>query len=614
MRKIAFWPILITLMLLMLSLTAGLALAEIAPFHSGDALFSLQQSAEQLLVDLNPDPGARVETLMDLFERRINDLDLTHGSPEALAQFDQALNQMLQALVNAPEHHAADLRSRAMNVLAKAHDSLDKLASEGMIEPEVLTLRREVVRAALLDLADLNRPLSDLLNGDQNVLATSLNAVMAQADVNASVAGALSVGAHTVAFQPGSVGAMHTFFPLTGKHAKIECAVCHVSDQYAGLPTTCIACHSVKTPTNHFPGECSLCHSTDAWKPARFDHTLAGTSDCQNCHIGDKPAKHWDGQCSQCHSTNAWKPANFNHAAAKATDCLSCHSDNKPANHWSGQCSQCHTTNAWKPANFNHAAAKATDCLSCHTNKKPANHFAGQCSLCHSTTTWKGATFKHAAVGTVDCQSCHTNKKPANHFAGQCSLCHSTTTWKGANFNHAAAKATDCQNCHAGTKPANHYAGQCSLCHSTTAWKGAIFNHAAAKATDCQSCHANKKPANHSAGQCSLCHSTSSWKGATFNHAAAKATDCQSCHAGKRPANHFTGQCSSCHTTTAWKPATFKHSFNMNHGGANGRCASCHTNGGTGAANCFLCHNKTKLDKEHANKPNYATRCLECHK
>jgi len=61
-RKIAFWPILFVLMALMLALTAGLALAQLAPFHPGDGLFPLQHDAELLLVNLTANPGDRAMT------------------------------------------------------------------------------------------------------------------------------------------------------------------------------------------------------------------------------------------------------------------------------------------------------------------------------------------------------------------------------------------------------------------------------------------------------------------------------------------------------------------------------------------------------------------------
>ena len=466
MRKIVFWIILPILMALMLSLTAGLALAELAPFHPGNSLFSLQYKAEQVLVTLTPNSTTQAETLLDMLVRRTIDLGSSSDRMEALTQFDLAFDQAMQALVNAPDAGSADLRTRSMAVLARVHDQLSLLAASGQAGSKSYQARLDRVESVLINLADLGQPLSALLTNSkgQPIIGLSAQSSSKSAADATRDPKAQPVDPHMVTFQNGSQGAEHDFFPLTGKHAQIACTDCHTNGQYAGLPTTCTACHSEVEPANHFPGECDLCHTTDAWKPAKFDHTLALAADCTTCHQPDKPANHWEGQCSLCHSTSAWKPSTFNHVTMKATDCLACHTQNRPANHWQGQCSQCHSTNAWKPATFNHAAAKATDCLSCHTKNRPANHWQGQCSQCHSTNAWKPATFNHAAAGATDCVSCHTKNRPANHWQGQCSMCHNTSNWNGT-FNHAAMNATDCQSCH--TRTARPITGRASV-HNVT--------------------------------------------------------------------------------------------------------------------------------------------------
>ena len=370
MRKIAFWLILSLLMIFMLSLTAGLAMAELDPFHPGDALFPLQTNAEQILVSLTPDPTARAETLLDLLDRRTGDLERTSVSPLAQAEFDRTFAEVRQALAGAPEKNSADLRTRALAVFTRTRETLLRLAGAHSDQAGMLVDRRMVVELDIQILTDLAHPLSDLgaqPAGTQSAgsqVGAPANAALDLAAIDAS-----TVDPRVVTFQSGSGGAKHDFFPLTGKHATIECTACHTNGQFAGTPTTCTACHVDKVPANHFPGECSLCHTSDAWKPARFDHPTALAADCTTCHQVDKPANHFAGQCSLCHSTDAWKPANFDHAIAKASDCLSCHLPNKPANHFDGQCSLCHTTVAWKPATFNHAALKATDCQSCHSGQ-----------------------------------------------------------------------------------------------------------------------------------------------------------------------------------------------------------------------------------------------------
>jgi hypothetical protein len=59
-----------------------------------------------------------------------------------------------------------------------------------------------------------------------------------------------------VEFPAGSVGAMHAFFPLTGKHAGLDCSACHGNDVFAGTPKDCASCHKNVIPANHFSGAC----------------------------------------------------------------------------------------------------------------------------------------------------------------------------------------------------------------------------------------------------------------------------------------------------------------------------------------------------------------------
>ena len=64
-----------------------------------------------------------------------------------------------------------------------------------------------------------------------------------------------------------------TKFALTGAHATVECAQCHVGSKFAGTPTNCVGCHlpdfQKTTNPNHvaagFPQDCTMCHVTTQW-------------------------------------------------------------------------------------------------------------------------------------------------------------------------------------------------------------------------------------------------------------------------------------------------------------------------------------------------------------
>jgi hypothetical protein len=565
--------ILLTLILLLLGLigvSTAAALALVAPFHPGQALFSVQEWAEHRYEGVIADPEGRAQFGLTLLERRIDDLE---GSIGALAEWDalKAISSEIEHVLNLFQGVPADGETDLRAVFLGDLERLTGLLNQTTYLPEAAPLILANFHQQLLDLqemaADADHPLAELRNGWE-VVEMTLPAESVEPGPRLVAAG---VDPRMILFPPGSPGARHLFFPLDGAHSSLSCQSCHAEGVYRGTPELCSDCHLKNRPEGHFEGQCSSCHSTSAWLPASFDHSAAAAVDCQSCHLRDRPVRHYPGECSACHSTNAWKPAAFNHPAAAAVDCQSCHLDRKPANHFAGQCSACHSTDAWKPASFNHQAAGATDCINCHSNRKPANHWSGQCSACHSTTAWKPASFNHQVAAATDCQACHLNRRPANHWSGQCSACHSTNAWKPATFSHQAAGATDCIACHSNRKPANHWSGQCSACHSTMAWKPASFNHQAAGATDCQACHS-------------------------------------------RPANHFPGQCSECHSTSSWKGASFNHSFPINHGNADGVCSKCHPSG-TSSWTCFTCHDQAKMTKKHEEKgiPDYIDRCMECH-
>ncbi len=519
-------------MVLMLGISADLALAEAAPFQPAQPLYNIQLWAEQSLIKLNPDPSSRADFALDLFQRRVGDLKSASGTAAeipALTQLNLSLDETARELAPITQQNAAPRRQRMIELLNDLQFTLVGLIDAPQHAAASLSQVQLKSTSFLITLSDPTQPLSALLsqlNPTQPVAAT-------RPDPTATTSPPVLVNPHIVTFQAGSGGAEHAFWPLTGQHLAIDCQACHTQGIYNGTPNQCADCHARDLPAaNHpFPTTCDLCHNTQAWKQVTFSHSVMDTTDCKACHAAVEPANHFPGQCSACHSTDAWKPASFNHAVANAVDCLSCHIPDRPANHWQAQCSACHSTNGWLPAHFNHAAAGATDCQSCHQKDAPANHWQAQCSACHSTNGWLPAHFNHAAVGATNCQSCHQKDAPANHWQAQCSACHSTNGWLPAHFNHAAVGATDCQSCH--TPPANHFPGQCSQCHNTSSFAGATFNHSF--------------PLNHGGanGDCSKCHPSGTGPGYT----------CFTCHnQAEMDQKHaavvgYSAECAKCHPT-----------------------------------------------------------------
>ena len=291
---------------------------------------------------------------------------------------------------------------------------------------------------------------------------------------------------------------LYAHYPLTGAHASVTCAQCHVNNNYNSTPTACYSCHQADftktTNPNHvssgFPTDCSLCHTTANWTSSTFDHSktsfpLTGAhvsvgcaqchtnnnfttlpKDCYGCHQADftktTNPNHVTGNfpttCATCHSTSSWTGASFDHS--KTSFPLT-------GAHASVPCAQCHTNNNY--------TTLPTACYGCHqkdfTGTTNPNHvssgFPTDCTLCHSTSNWTSSTFNHASVfpltglhATIACATCHTN-------------------------NNYTTLATDCYSCHKadynGTNNPSHVAAgfptTCATCHSTTDWTGATFNH-----------------------------------------------------------------------------------------------------------------------------------------
>ena len=353
-------------------------------------------------------------------------------------------------------------------------------------------------------------------------------------------------------------------FALTGMHATLDCASCHVGGRFQGTPADCVGCHardysSAKNP-NHvqlsFPHSCAMCHNTTDWTQATFDHAavtgyaLTGAHSkltCTQCHVNGNYSN-TSAACSSCHMKDFNGTTNPSHVAAGfPTDC-----------------SVCHTTASWAGAQFNHAntgfpltgAHTSLSCSTCHVNNNYSglspncvschlkdyngttnpNHavagFPQTCQVCHSTTSWAGAQFDHNTTGfpltgahtTVACTSCHVN----NQYAGtptDCYSCHKTVYQSTTNPNHIAAG----------------FPTTCTLCHNTTAWTGATFNHTwfpiysgthQGKWTTCGDCHTNSS--NYAVFSCLTCHAhdkaTADGQHREVRNYVYNSANCYSCH------------------------------------------------------------------------------------
>jgi len=435
-----------------------------------------------------------------------------------------------------------------------------------------------------------------------------------------------------------------TGFPLTGGHAvpPRQCVDCHVNNNYNLASTTCITCHlkdfQGTTNPNHvaanFPSNCAQCHTTVAWSPATFDHSMVNFV-LTGAHT--VPPR----QCTDCHN------AKFGNYNITSTACITCHlsdfqgttNPNHVAGGFAQTCELCHSTSAWQPATFDHSKSAfpltgshtvpprtcadchgtnnysitVTTCISCHqtdftnaTTPVPHTGFPNTCQQCHDTVQWSDGKFDHSTTGFVLTGS-HTVPPRA------CVDCHI-----GNNYS---LKSTLCISCHQtdfnnATSPVPHtgFPTTCELCHDTVLWTDATFNH---NNTPFPLTGSHMVPPR----ACTDCH--------TNNNYTSLPTTCVGCHQtdynnATTPVPHtgFPTTCQQCHDTVQWSDGKFDHSttgFPLTgaHTVPPRQCTDCHVNNNY-ALNSTLCYSCHQKDYAGTNNPAHAaagfpTTCELCH-
>ncbi|MCA0446560.1 MAG: hypothetical protein LCH54_10065 [Bacteroidetes bacterium] len=369
-----------------------------------------------------------------------------------------------------------------------------------------------------------------------------------------------------VAWKPAVFDHNKTAFPLTGQHITATCASCHTGGVYAGTPKECVSCHlkdsqaalNPKHTSAAFSNECSTCHTTVAWKPAQFNHSLTKfpltgahtAQSCESCHTGGNYTTIPAADCYSCHQADYTGTSNPKHTPAA----------------FPFTCETCHSTTTWAPATFDHSKTKFP---------LTGKHAVTECNACHT-----GGVFTGLQTTCVPChQADYNNTKNPKHtlpaFAMTCETCHTTTGWTPAAFDH---------NKTAFPLTGGHVSVDCASCHINGQYTGL--------ATDCKSCHTPdfNKAANHlSQGYpttCLTCHTTATWKPSTYNNH----NGWFPIYSGKHKPSVWLNKCATCHTVAT----NFKVFV----------CTDCHE------------HNKSSMDSEHRNISGYvwnSANCYSCH-
>lgn len=261
-----------------------------------------------------------------------------------------------------------------------------------------------------------------------------------------------------------------TRFPLSGPHAQVACATCHVGERYKDLPRTCIACHKLQDVHGGTYGEkCETCHQVSKWDKVAFDHAKSTKFPLKGAHAAVK--------CTVCHKGDLYKDK-------LSTTCVACHKANDPHKGQLGtRCESCHNETKWlQKVSFDHDLTRFP---------LIGLHATVACEECHRAQTFKDTP--------TACTSCHKDKHHAGTLGSQCSSCHNPNGWTFWRFNHDKQTKFALTGAHKGL--------QCSACHKTPA-----VQKVTAPST-CYGCHSSDDAHRGAFGRtCEKCHVTTSFR------------------------------------------------------------------------------------------------------
>ncbi len=445
--------------------------------------------------------------------------------------------------------------------------------------------------------------------GQETFLGLPTPCVLCHFDEHRDQVGQACESCHnTKAFKPAP-GFNHdkTEYPLTGKHAVVQCEKCHakvkddttskgafpppVSEtflKYSPLAFKgCTDCH--KDPhEGKFGPRCSSCHSTQGWR------TIRNASQERAFHDKTRfPLKgeHVDVDCKACHGPFPGQPAKFKGLAHEL--CSDCHADAhegqlaKASPKAKGpDCTLCHGVEGFSPVHFTleqhqktryplEGAHAFVGCLQCHPKQ---NDLVDRIPTAVKVE-WKRKNrpelFSLAALdfkGALDrCDSCHGDPHQGQLKDKPCAKCHQPASFSKVTFNHDVDTKYPLKDKHA--------AVACDACHAP-AVKGGPIKYKGLP-TACASCHADAHvgqlaPSPGAVTECERCHDTKGFTQTRFVHQP-PFTDYL------LEGQHAQVKCESCHKKVEIKPGVVAERFKP----LSRECEGCHSDFHQGAFKGF---------------------------
>ena len=260
--------------------------------------------------------------------------------------------------------------------------------------------------------------------------------------------------------------AKDTKFPLRGRHAKIECEVCHTdAPAKQKLKTDCLACHRADDRHHGRNGSrCADCHNEDTWTKARFDHDRKTDFPLRG--------KHSEAACEACHRGKLDDDI--------GSACIDCHrADDVHKGEQGEDCARCHQEDGWgEKVVFDHDLTRFP---------LIGLHATAPCEECHIS-----ATFQDVATRCNDCHQQDDVHKQA--LGDDCARCHNPNGWAFWRFDHDTATDFKLEGAHHGLV--------CAACH-----REPVTGHDFDQSKLCVACHAaDDKHRGRFGKQCDRCH------------------------------------------------------------------------------------------------------------